>query len=145
MGYLQNERDQSMTNSKAARVPVSKEKKCFSPSTGNLNYGRAYIRLLGKVLPRQNLGGNTYLLFPSFSFFQYGLNTLGCSQASWWKKTDPDGVRNWKCLLTYSAGSWSRLLFKSTALSVSRHAAFLTIVQRADIWVKRFLPILYLM
>lgn len=60
-------------------------------------------------------------------------------------KTDPDGARNWKCLLTYSAGSWSWLLFKSTALSISRHAAFLRIVQRADIRVKIFLPILYLL
>lgn len=71
-------------------------------------------------------------------------DTRGRSQDSRWKKTDPDGVRNRKCLLTYSAGSWSQLLFQSTALSVSRHAAFLTVVQRADIWVKVFLPILYL-
>lgn len=64
MGYLQNERDQSMTNSKVARVPVSKEKECFSTSSGNLNYRRTYIRLQVKVLPRQDLGGNTYLPSP---------------------------------------------------------------------------------
>lgn len=53
-----------MTNSKVARVPVSKEKECFSTSSGNLNYRRTYIRLQVKVLPRQDLGGNTYLPSP---------------------------------------------------------------------------------
>lgn len=67
MGYFQNERDQSMTNSKAARVPVSKEKDCCSTSTSNFNYRSGYIRLLEKTLPRQNLIGNTYLLL-FFSF-----------------------------------------------------------------------------
>lgn len=38
MGYFQNERDQSMTNAKAARIPVSKEKDRYSTSTGNFNY-----------------------------------------------------------------------------------------------------------
>lgn len=67
MGYFQNERDQSMTNSKAAHVPVSKEKDRYSTSTANFNYWRGYIRLLVKILPRQNRVGNTYLL-PFFSF-----------------------------------------------------------------------------
>lgn len=84
MGYLQNERDQSMTNSKVARVPVSKEKECFSTSSGNLNYRRTYIRLQVKVLPRQDLGGNTYLPSPPppRPLFQYGPIPRGRSQAS---------------------------------------------------------------
>lgn len=124
-------------NSEASHVPVLKKKEdCHSTSTSNFNYWRGYTRLLVKILFRHNLAGNIYLL----PFFVYGLNTLGRPQASWWKKTDPDGVRNWKFLLTYSTGSWSWLLFKSIAFSVSRHAAFLLMVQRADIGSKYSYP-----
>lgn len=51
---------------------LKKRNEYFSTSTGNLYYWRAYIRLLVKVLPRQNLGGSCHP--PHHPFLQCGPN-----------------------------------------------------------------------